>query len=175
MPTSWIHRPKDAQPAAFDADNDHALIFTLESVKANAPWIRRIYVLQNPQCEQVWKAKLKRGVVPQPDKTLGSIWLKMCSMVQLVPQNQTQSDTPEPLDVQTSSRTHWIDRCSLFPHPSREKEMALRFRQERAVLQQLDETFPELGIYHQGPRSLLQQLGVVTSVLGLGVIFDQDR
>lgn len=54
-----------------DADNDHALIFTLESIKTNAPWARRIFVLQDPQCEVVWQGKLKRGVVPEPEKILG--------------------------------------------------------------------------------------------------------
>lgn len=53
-----------------EVDNDHALIFTLESIKANAPWIRRIYVLQDPQCEAVWKAKIKRDIVPEPQKML---------------------------------------------------------------------------------------------------------
>lgn len=104
-----------------EVDNDHALIFTLESIKANAPWIRRIYILQDPQCEAVWKAKIKRGIVPQPQKT------------------------------------KWIDKCSLFPHPSRANEMKERFRQEKTALQQLDETFPELGIYHQGHPSLVEQ------------------
>ena len=37
--------------------------------------------------------------------------------------------------------------------------MERRFRQEQTVLQQLDEAFPELGIYHQGSQSLLEQLG----------------
>mmetsp|Transcript_52016 Transcript_52016/g.113331 ORF Transcript_52016/g.113331 Transcript_52016/m.113331 type:complete len:441 (-) Transcript_52016:26-1348(-) len=105
-----------------EVDNDHALIFTLESIKANAPWIRRIYVLQDPQCEAVWKAKIKRDIVPEPQKTT------------------------------------WIDQCSLFPHPSRAKDMKKRFRQEKTALQQLDETFPELGIYHQGHQtSLVEQ------------------
>ena len=54
-----------------DADNDHALIFTLESIKTNAPWARRIFVLQDPHCEVVWQGKLKRGVVPEPEKILG--------------------------------------------------------------------------------------------------------
>lgn len=59
-----------------DADNDHALIFTLESIKTNAPWARRIFVLQDPHCEVVWQGKLKRGVVPEPEKILGHPWAK---------------------------------------------------------------------------------------------------
>lgn len=69
----WIHlNSKEHVKDIFQAevDNDHALIFTLESIKANAPWIRRIYVLQDPQCEAVWKAKIKRDIVPEPQKML---------------------------------------------------------------------------------------------------------
>jgi hypothetical protein len=33
--------------------------------------------------------------------------------------------------------------------------MKKRFRQEKTALQQLDETFPELGIYHQGHQTSL--------------------
>ena len=104
-----------------DADNDHALIFTLESIKTNAPWARRIFVLQDPHCEVVWQGKLKRGVVPEPEKT------------------------------------EWIDRCALFPHPSRQQTEDHRFRREASLLEDLDRTFPELGLYHQGHMSLVEQ------------------
>ena len=60
------------------------------------------------------------------------------------------------LPLVSVSRTKWIDKCSLFPHPSRANEMKERFRHEKTALQQLDETFPELGIYHQGHPSLVE-------------------
>ncbi|CAJ1405461.1 unnamed protein product [Effrenium voratum] len=102
-----------------DVDNDQSLLFTLQSIKKNAAWARRIFVLEDPNCEVVWKAKLKRGVIPEPEKTT------------------------------------WLDRCDLFPHipaaGSKDRQGLLRFRREAALLQRLDQSFPELGAYHQGP------------------------
>ena len=56
-------------------------------------------------------------------------------------------------------RTEWIDRCALFPHPSRQQTEDHRFRREASLLEDLDRTFPELGLYHQGHMSLLEPLG----------------
>ncbi|CAE7939856.1 unnamed protein product, partial [Symbiodinium sp. KB8] len=90
------------------------LIFTLQSIQRNAPWARRIFLLQDPNCEVVWKTQLRRGKIPQPEKTT------------------------------------WIDRCSLFAHPSPSKKAMVRFRREEALLLELDAAFPELEVYHQG-------------------------
>ena len=54
-----------------DLDDDPALIFTLESIKKNAKWVRRIFVLQDPSCESVWKRKIERNVIPEPGKSHG--------------------------------------------------------------------------------------------------------
>eukprot|EP00439_Symbiodinium_sp_Y106_P010410 s452_g1.t1 len=97
-----------------DADHDQMLIFTLQSIKRNAPWARRIFLLQDPNCEVVWKTQLRRGKIPQPEKTT------------------------------------WIDRCSLFAHPSPSKKAMVRFRREEALLLEIDAAFPELEVYHQG-------------------------
>ncbi|CAK9100423.1 unnamed protein product, partial [Durusdinium trenchii] len=63
--------------------------------------------------------------------------------------------------IPEASKTYWVDRCSLFAHPSSEKKGRSSFKKETsretAILQQLDETFPELGLYHQGSfQSLLE-------------------
>ncbi|CAJ1354235.1 unnamed protein product [Effrenium voratum] len=85
--------------------------------KQNTSATGRIFVLEDPNCEVVWKAKLKRGVIPEPEKTT------------------------------------WLDRCDLFPHipaaGSKDRQALLRFRREAALLQRLDQSFPELGAYHQ--------------------------
>ncbi|OLQ14928.1 hypothetical protein AK812_SmicGene926 [Symbiodinium microadriaticum] len=61
-------------------------------------------------------------------------------------------------------KTTWIDRCSLFAHPSPSKKAMVRFRREeapdelstasrkpcsKALLLELDAAFPELEVYHQ--------------------------
>lgn len=107
-----------------DADHDQMLIFTLQSIQRNAPWARRIFLLQDPNCEVVWKTQLRRGKIPQPEKTT------------------------------------WIDRCSLFAHPSPSKKAMVRFRREEALLLELDAAFPELEVYHQGRSGGLSLLEI---------------
>lgn len=53
-------------------DSDRSLSFTLESIKAYAPWARQIFVLQNPECEEVWQRKVRRKEVPEVKKRLGA-------------------------------------------------------------------------------------------------------
>eukprot|EP00928_Gymnodinium_smaydae_P041535 TRINITY_DN28095_c0_g3_i2.p1 TRINITY_DN28095_c0_g3~~TRINITY_DN28095_c0_g3_i2.p1 ORF type:complete len:373 (-),score=50.22 TRINITY_DN28095_c0_g3_i2:130-1152(-) len=56
-----------------DRDNDE-LTYTLRSIAKNAPWVHKIFVLQNPECEDVWKTKM----VAEPEKT---VWINRCSLL----------------------------------------------------------------------------------------------
>eukprot|EP00928_Gymnodinium_smaydae_P084441 TRINITY_DN6771_c0_g2_i1.p1 TRINITY_DN6771_c0_g2~~TRINITY_DN6771_c0_g2_i1.p1 ORF type:complete len:423 (+),score=51.13 TRINITY_DN6771_c0_g2_i1:3-1271(+) len=58
-----------------DRDNDE-LTYTLRSIAKNAPWVHKIYVLQNPECKDIWKAK----PVAEPDKT---VWVNRCGLLPL--------------------------------------------------------------------------------------------
>jgi len=57
-----------------DRDNDE-LSFTLRAISKNAPWVRKIYVLQNSHCKEVWETKK----VAEPDKT---VWVDRCGFLE---------------------------------------------------------------------------------------------
>eukprot|EP00928_Gymnodinium_smaydae_P041536 TRINITY_DN28095_c0_g4_i1.p1 TRINITY_DN28095_c0_g4~~TRINITY_DN28095_c0_g4_i1.p1 ORF type:complete len:374 (-),score=41.81 TRINITY_DN28095_c0_g4_i1:185-1210(-) len=56
-----------------DRDNDE-LTYMLRSIAKNAPWVHKIFVLQNPGCKDVWKAKR----VAEPEKT---VWVNRCALL----------------------------------------------------------------------------------------------
>ena len=51
-------------------DSGRSLTLTLESIKSFAPWARRIYVLQNPGCRELWQRRQRQEQVPEAHKRL---------------------------------------------------------------------------------------------------------
>lgn len=64
----------DTKDTMVERERDNGeLLFTLHSIKKNAPWVHKIFVLQNPGCEDFFKGLS----LPEKDKT---VWVNRCEL-----------------------------------------------------------------------------------------------